>query len=314
MVVIAEIEKAADLAAAGPADGAAAAADADTPVKAGTAAPVEPEWNKPPFGNKSLVDVRKAMGFELDDVKFPDGYFAEAMYHEQMPVSRSVDQHVDDLEDSRDATLVNANFEYLRQVFTCTYFPGEYEFKTFKELDREDWGALAGQRPTGFHFFPIGFLGSKSGFIPFPNGWTAANFVAKSGDASFTEVKGWKDLVECMLMMDKPDDEPTTTGDRFVRPPQAAYSRTRNMPAEKSRNKFAKGDRQVTPTMRLTGKIKVIFECKGAGFRKDLDTPNCAALCHAAVLVTIDGTEATGISVEIKEAVSFFLFPYGQLY
>lgn len=67
-------------------------------------------------------------------------------------------------------------------MFTSTCTPGAFEFANFFGLVKEDWGPLAGQRPTGFHTFCKGFLGSKSGFIPFPEGWTAADFLAQDGE------------------------------------------------------------------------------------------------------------------------------------
>ena len=283
------------------------------PAAAGGGSATEPDWTQPPFKCVSLGDVLEEMGVELDPVKYPDGYFSDALYHDDAQVPRTVDELVDELKYVRDPALEGADLELLRRVFTSTYTPGAYEFEKFPDLVKEDWGPLAGQRPTGFHTFRKGFLGSRSGYIPFPEGWKEADFLKKDGTTGlFTVANDWKDRVEFMLMMDEPEGEPATP-DRYVRPPQAAYSRASPLGDRADRNRAADGDRRVTPKMLKTGVITHIFECKAPGFRKMSARAAEGALCHAAVRVTIDGTKATGgLRVDILEGCIHRATPFDR--
>ena len=257
-------------------------------------------WGEPQYSEKSVDDVKNELKAELGDPRPSSEYF-QGIYDANMPPSLGMHTFI---EDACSRNIPHHGGEKmirsLGKCFLSAYYPGAYELDNFK-LDAKAWGSPAGLCPVGFFLYPIGFLGSRSGAVDFPAGIKATDFITKKeeGGVEVELVDGWKaKLAE--LVYYAPDGAPSSA---FVRPPQAVWGKVGNPGAHTKRSPLAPGPREPTDVILRQGKLEVVFQCHAPGFRtsygkSDKEKPACCA----GLKITLDGTTATCIHVEILEA------------
>ena len=256
-------------------------------------------WSEPRFDKHSAEEVLKELANELAK-PFEDADYFETIYGGNDPPSLGLHQYIKD--------MVTRNIPHhggedlkrlLGKVFLSSYYPGAYEILEFK-LDTKAWGSPAGLCPVGFFLYPIGFLGSRSGTIVFPEGMSATDLISekKPGESAVELVDGWKQKLAA-LVYHASGDAPSA----FVRPPQAVWDKVGKPGNREKRSPLAPGHREPTDYHLRQGILEVVFQCHAPGFRttygrSDKEKPACCA----GLKITVVGTKATSINVEILEA------------
>jgi hypothetical protein len=258
-------------------------------------------WSEPHYSGKSVEEVKKELKYELAEPRVDPGYFESMIYGGNDPPALGLHTFIEDLV-KRNVPLHGGEdmIRSLGKVFLAAYYPGAYEIDNFK-LDAKAWGSPAGLCPVGFFLFPIGFLGSRSGTVDFPEGIKATDFITekeKGGD-EVEVVDGWKDKLKDMIYY-APDGAPSSA---FVRPPQAVWGKVGNLGAEAKRSPLAPGPRESRDVTLRQGKLEVVFQCHAPGFRTTYGkNVNEKPACCACLKITLEGTTATCIKVDIMGA------------